>query len=179
MAAGDADSALGLNPDAAAVQALGVTATAELACLAEPVSDEYVPLLAGAAAAQAQTLYVAGYGGSFEQTIRKEIFPAFTKKFGGTVEYIAGNSTDTVAKLQAQRGNQQIDVAIVDDGPMYQAIALGFCAPIVGLPDADIVKAARYKDDKAVGMGLVAGVHDRAFQCRLETHLLFEELRPL
>jgi len=107
-------------------------------------------------AAQAQTLYVAGYGGSFEQTIRKEIVPAFVKKFGGTVEYIAGNSTDTVAKLQAQRGNQQIDVAIVDDGPMYQAIALGFCAPIVGLPDADIVKSARYKDDKAVGMGLVA-----------------------
>ena len=112
--------------------------------------------LAGATAAQAQTLYVAGYGGSFEQTIRKEIMPAFTKKFGATVEYIAGNSTDTVAKLQAQRGNQQIDVAIVDDGPMYQAIALGFCAPIVGLPDADIVKSARYKDDKAVGMGLVA-----------------------
>ncbi|HEV2958177.1 MAG TPA: ABC transporter substrate-binding protein [Xanthobacteraceae bacterium] len=112
--------------------------------------------LTGAAAAQAQTLYVAGYGGSFEQTIRKEIMPAFAKKFGASVEYIAGNSTDTVAKLQAQRGNQQIDVAIVDDGPMYQAIALGFCAPIVGLPDADIVKSARYKDDKAVGMGLVA-----------------------
>jgi putative spermidine/putrescine transport system substrate-binding protein len=112
--------------------------------------------LASAVTAQAQTLYVAGYGGSFEQTIRKEILPAFAKKFGTTVEYIAGNSTDTVAKLQAQRGNQQIDVAIVDDGPMYQAIALGFCAPIVGLPDADIVKSARYKDDKAVGMGLVA-----------------------
>jgi putative spermidine/putrescine transport system substrate-binding protein len=111
--------------------------------------------LASAAAAQAQTLYVAGYGGSFEQTIRKEIMPAFTKKFGASVEFIAGNSTDTVAKLQAQRSNQQIDVAIVDDGPMYQAIALGFCAPIVGLPEADIVKAARYKDDKAVGMGLV------------------------
>lgn len=112
--------------------------------------------LAAAAGAQAQTLYVAGYGGSFEQTIRKEIMPAFTKKFGAPVEYIAGNSTDTVAKLQAQRGNQQIDVAIVDDGPMYQAMALGFCAPIVGLPDADIVKSARYKDDKAVGIGLVA-----------------------
>ena len=112
--------------------------------------------LAGAPGAQAQTLYVAGYGGSFEQTLRKEIMPAFVRKFGGTVEYIAGNSTDTVAKLQAQRSNQQIDVAIVDDGPMYQAIALGFCAPIAGLPEADIVKAARYKDDKAVGMGLVA-----------------------
>jgi putative spermidine/putrescine transport system substrate-binding protein len=39
---------------------------------------------------------------------------------------------------------------------MYQAIALGFCAPIAGMPDADIVKSARYKDDKAVGIGLVA-----------------------
>jgi putative spermidine/putrescine transport system substrate-binding protein len=39
---------------------------------------------------------------------------------------------------------------------MYQAIALGFCAPIAGLPDADIVKSARYKEDKAVGVGLVA-----------------------
>jgi putative spermidine/putrescine transport system substrate-binding protein len=113
---------------------------------------------AGALGAQAQdkTLYVAGYGGSFEQTIRKEIMPAFEKKFGAKVDFIAGNSTDTLAKLQAQRGNQQIDVAIVDDGPMYQAIALGFCAPIVGMPDQDIVKSARYKDDKAVGIGLVA-----------------------
>jgi putative spermidine/putrescine transport system substrate-binding protein len=111
--------------------------------------------IASTAAAQTQTLYVAGYGGSFEQTIRKAIIPAFTKQFGGTVEYIAGNSTDTLAKLQAQRSNQQIDVAIVDDGPMYQAIALGFCAPIAGLPEADIVKSARYKEDKAVGIGLV------------------------
>jgi putative spermidine/putrescine transport system substrate-binding protein len=109
-----------------------------------------------AAKAAERTLYVAGYGGSTEQTIRKQIMPAFTKKFGVAVEYIAGNSTDTVAKLQAQRGNQQIDVAIVDDGPMYQAIALGFCAPIVGLPEADIVTSARYKDNQAVGIGLVA-----------------------
>ena len=43
------------------------------------------------------------------------------------VEYVAGNSTDTLAKLQAQKANQVIDVAIVDDGPMYQAIQLGFC----------------------------------------------------
>src|SRR6266705_1837873 len=116
-----------------------------------------VTALVAAFAAQAQqkTLYVAGYGGSFELTIRKEIVPAFEKKFAAKVEYIAGNSTDTVAKLQAQRGNQQIDVAIVDDGPMYQAIALGFCAPIERL-SADIVKSARYKDDRAVGIGLVA-----------------------
>ena len=113
--------------------------------------------LSGAIGAQAQqkTFYVAGYGGSFEQTMRKEIIPAFEKKHGVKVEYVAGNSTDTLAKLQAQKGNQQIDVVIVDDGPMYQAISLGFCAPIKGLPAADIYDSAKYKDDMAVGIGLV------------------------
>ena len=114
-------------------------------------------VLAGALSAQAQqkTFYVAGYGGSFEQTMRKEIIPAFEKAHGVKIEYVAGNSTDTLAKLQAQKANQQIDVAIVDDGPMYQAISLGFCAPIHGLPEADIYDSAKYKGGKAVGIGLV------------------------
>src|SRR4051812_2280477 len=96
--------------------------------------------MAGVIGAQAQekTLYVAGYGGSFEQTMRKEIIPAFEKKHGVKVEYIAGNSTDTLAKLIAQKANQQIDVAIEDDGPMYQTINLGFCAPIQGLNTDEI-----------------------------------------
>jgi putative spermidine/putrescine transport system substrate-binding protein len=76
-------------------------------------------LAPSAVLAQQKTLYVAGYGGSFEKTIRDEVIPAFEKANGIKVEYVAGNSTDTLAKLQAQKGNQQIDVAIVDDGPMY------------------------------------------------------------
>jgi len=39
---------------------------------------------------------------------------------------------------------------------MYQGINLGFCAPIHGLAANDLYPAARYKDDKAVGIGLVA-----------------------
>ena len=105
--------------------------------------------------AQQKTLYVAGYGGSFEKTIRDEVIPAFEQANGVKVEYVAGNSTDTLAKLQAQKGNQQIDVIIVDDGPMYQAIQLGFCAKVEGVP-ADLYDAARFKDDLAVGTGLVA-----------------------
>src|ERR671919_861704 len=87
-----------------------------------------VALLAATSAfAQSKTLTVAAYGGSWEQTLRKEMIPAFEQKHGVKVEYVAGNSTDTLAKLQAQKANQVIDVAIVDDGPMYQAIQLGFC----------------------------------------------------
>src|SRR3954451_2003114 len=107
------------------------------------------------ATAQQKTLYVAGYGGSFEKTIRDEVIPAFEKENGVKVEYVAGNSTDTLAKLQAQKGNQQIDVAIVDDGPMYQAIQLGFCGKLEGLP-ADLYDTARFKDDRAVAIGIVA-----------------------
>ena len=53
--------------------------------------------------AQPKTLYVAAYGGSFEQTMRKEVIPPFEKKYGLKIEYVAGNSTDTLAKLQAQK----------------------------------------------------------------------------
>ena len=80
--------------------------------------------LSANAAAQ-QKLVVAGYGGSFEDIMRKDIFPPFAKQHGVELDYVAGNSTNTVARLQAQKSNQQIDVAIIDDGPMYQAIALG------------------------------------------------------
>jgi putative spermidine/putrescine transport system substrate-binding protein len=82
-------------------------------------------LLAGALPAEAQqkTLTVAAYGGVWDSHLRKEVFPEFEKKHGVKVEYVAGNSTDTLAKLQAQKGNQVIDVAIMDDGVMYQAIS--------------------------------------------------------
>src|SRR5260221_14394977 len=63
--------------------------------------------------AQEKTLTVAAYGGSFEQTMRKEIIPGFEAKGGVKIVYVAGNSTDTLAKLQAQKSNQQIDVIIV------------------------------------------------------------------
>ena len=119
------------------------------------VAMNVAALIVSPALAQQKTLYVAGYGGSYEKTIREEVIPAFEQANGIKVEYVAGNSTDTLAKLQAQKGNQQIDVAIVDDGPMYQAIQLGFCGKVDGL-SADLYDAARFKDDRAVGTGLVA-----------------------
>jgi putative spermidine/putrescine transport system substrate-binding protein len=113
-----------------------------------------VALVAATSAfAQSRTLTVAAYGGSWEQTLRKEMIPAFEQKHGVKVEYVAGNSTDTLAKLQAQKANQAIDVAIVDDGPMYQAIQLGFCGKIDGLDKSQLYPAALFKDDRAVAVG--------------------------
>lgn len=112
---------------------------------------------AGSAFAQQKTLYVAGYGGSYEQTMRKEVIPAFEKQANVKVEYVAGNSTDTLAKLQAQKGNQQIDVVIVDDGPAYQAVSLGFCGTLTDAAVyADVAPVMKFKSNKAVGLGMVA-----------------------
>lgn len=122
--------------------------TIRLAAAGAMIAVATVPALA-----QQKTLTVAGYGGSWEQTLRKDVFPAFEAKHGVKIEYTAGNSTDTIAKLQAQKSNQVIDVAIVDDGPMYQAIALGFCAKIDGLDKSQLYPTAVFKDDKAVAVG--------------------------
>lgn len=109
-----------------------------------------------AAQAQQKTFTLAGYGGSFEKTMREQVLPAFAAKHNIKVEYVAGNSTDTLAKLQAQKGNQVIDAIIVDDGPMYQAVELGFCG---SLADADVYKDVysimKFKSNKAIGVGMV------------------------
>ncbi|WP_159998447.1 ABC transporter substrate-binding protein [Roseomonas sp. 18066] len=83
-------------------------------------------LASGSAMAQ-QRLVVAAYGGSYESVMREQVIPAFERANNVRVDYLAGNSTDTLARLQAQKGNQQIGVIVVDDGPMFQAISLGFC----------------------------------------------------
>jgi putative spermidine/putrescine transport system substrate-binding protein len=108
-----------------------------------------------AALAQAK-LTVAGYGGSFEDMMRKEIMPAFEKKTGAKLEYVAGNSTDNIARMQAQRGNMEVDVAIVDDGPMFQAVALGLCRELKGVNFAELYPVADMKTGKSVTIGVVA-----------------------
>jgi putative spermidine/putrescine transport system substrate-binding protein len=110
-------------------------------------------MLAASALAESKTLVVASYGGSWELEMRKHVIPDFEKKHGIKVEYVAGNSTDTLAKLQAQKANQVIDVAIMDDGVMYQAIQLGFCGTIDGLDKSELYPAASFKGDKAVAVG--------------------------
>ena len=111
--------------------------------------------LVGVAEAQQKTLYVAAYGGSFEQTMRKEVFPPFEQQHGIAIEYVAGNSTDNLARLQAQKGREQIDVAILDDGPMYQAVALGFCAALAKAPVYDaLYDLAKVPSGKAVMVGM-------------------------
>lgn len=104
-----------------------------------------------------QTLTVGGYGGSFETLMKEHIIPPFEKANGVTVQFVPGNSTENLARLLAQKGNQEMDVVILDDGPMYQAEALGFCDSLGELPSLpDIYDIARMGSDKAIGVGFVA-----------------------
>ncbi|WP_108661753.1 ABC transporter substrate-binding protein [Acuticoccus kandeliae] len=116
-----------------------------------------IPIAGLTSAAHAQeTLTVGGYGGSFETLMKELVIPQFEKENDVKVEFVSGNSTENLARLVAQKGNQDLDVVILDDGPMYQADALGFCAPLAdGVINADVYDNAQFSDN-AVGLGYVA-----------------------
>ncbi|HUL12241.1 MAG TPA: ABC transporter substrate-binding protein [Methylococcaceae bacterium] len=105
------------------------------------------------------TLYFAGYSGGFQKMVQKEIIPDFEAKNDVNIVYVAGNSSELIAKLQAQKGNQEINIALVDDGPMHQAVQFGLCdkvADAAGYNDIyDVAKPSTF-GGYAVGVGLVA-----------------------
>ena len=54
--------------------------------------------LLGALPAMAQQkLTVAAYGGVWDSHLREKVFPDFEKKHNVKIDYVAGNSTDTLA----------------------------------------------------------------------------------
>lgn len=109
------------------------------------------------AAISADTLYVGGAGGSTQKVFEEKIIPAFEAKTGAKVVYVPGNSTDILAKLVAQKGKQDMSLAIIDDGPMFQAMEQGLCSPLDDSgPIKDLYPAARMPGGKAVGIGFFA-----------------------
>ena len=120
-------------------------------------SNALALLYAAPVLAQDKTLTLGGYGGSFETLMKEHVIPAFEQEHGVTVQFVPGNSTENLARLQAQRENQELDVVFLDDGPMYQAVALGFCDTVADAPVMqDIYDIARMGTDKAIGTGFVA-----------------------
>ncbi|HSV81554.1 MAG TPA: ABC transporter substrate-binding protein, partial [Ramlibacter sp.] len=107
------------------------------------------------ALAQQPTLYLGAYGGSTEKLFKEKILPPFEAKHGVKVVYVAGNSTDTLAKLQAQKDKQELDVVLLDDGPMEQAVQFGFCDAVKPEAYRPLYPLARL-GDKSVAVGVVA-----------------------
>lgn len=71
------------------------------------------------------TLYVGGPGGTMQKLFQERIIPAFEASHKVKIAYVPGISSELVAKLQAQSGKQEMNVVVVDDGPMYHAIQYG------------------------------------------------------
>lgn len=111
--------------------------------------------LSSSASAQ-QTMYVAGPGGGLQRLFQSQIIPDFEARHNVKITYVAGISREIVAKLQAQSGRQEINVAIVDDGPLYQAIQYGFCDKLANAPIYDNVYSFARFGENGIGVGLVA-----------------------
>lgn len=112
-------------------------------------------LSTGVMNAQEQTLFLGAYGGSTETLMNEVIIPQWEEKTGAKVVYVAGRSTDTLAKLRAQEGNQELDVVFLDDIPMSQAIGFGYCESVDEATYDGLYDAARMPESKAVGVGLI------------------------
>jgi putative spermidine/putrescine transport system substrate-binding protein len=117
-----------------------------------------VGILLGAYQVQAATpLVLACYPGAPETFFRSEIIPRFEKEFDAKVTYLTSNSPGTIAKMQAQKDDPQIDVACIDDGPLVQAKGMGLVQATdpSKLPNLkEIQEVSQFKDGIGVGWGL-------------------------
>src|SRR5690606_35285955 len=114
----------------------------------------------GDALAQRDFVFAAN-GGPYEAGFRKDAIPRFEKENNVRVIYQPGVSLQTLAKLQAQRNNPQIDVSLVDDGPAWQACQLGLTEKLdlARLPNhTQMYEAAYEKDNCGIGMAVNAAV---------------------
>jgi putative spermidine/putrescine transport system substrate-binding protein len=109
--------------------------------------------------AQTRELVVAAWGDPYEAGWRKALVPRFEKENNAKVVWVQGFSSQTLAKLRAQKDNPQIDVAMLDDGPHRQAAALGLVEKIdrSKLSDAkDLYDVAFEPGDLGIGFAIAA-----------------------
>jgi putative spermidine/putrescine transport system substrate-binding protein len=112
-------------------------------------------LSAGAAHAQAKTIYIGMNGGTMEKAYTQYVFPAFEKLYGAKVVVVPGTSSDILAKAQANKDKPQMHVMFLDDGIMVRAIGMGLCEKQRPSPALnDLYPAARFKGDMASGVSL-------------------------
>ena len=71
----------------------------------------------------------ATYPGAFEESYRKILVPYVQKETGAQVTLTPILALDQVAKITAARSNPPFDVALLDEGPMLEALPLDIFAP--------------------------------------------------
>jgi putative spermidine/putrescine transport system substrate-binding protein len=91
-------------------------------------------------AAAADPLVVATFPGTWNEAHRDVLAPYFRKKTGADVTQTILLATDQVAKLEAARGKPPFDVAIMDEGPLLDAVKAGV------IEKYPVDKSPNYKD---------------------------------
>jgi putative spermidine/putrescine transport system substrate-binding protein len=76
-------------------------------------------------AAAKDALVVATFPGTWSEVHRDILGPYFRKKTGADLTQTVMLATDQVAKLEAAKGHPPFDVAIMDEGPLLDAVKLG------------------------------------------------------
>jgi putative spermidine/putrescine transport system substrate-binding protein len=102
-------------------------------------------------------LVFAFWGGRWEAAL-KGALADFEREYGVKISWVAGSSVENLAKIQAQRGRPQIDVAIMDDIPALQGKKLGVWAGLDegALPNkAKLFDLAKFPDNEGVGFGTI------------------------
>ncbi len=115
--------------------------------------------LGGNALAQTKDFVVAAWGDPYEGAWRKALVPEFEKANNVKVVWVQGFSSQTLAKLRAQKDTPEIDIAMMDDGPSRLAGALGLVEEI---DRSKLTDAANFYDvafepgNHALAFGLTA-----------------------
>ena len=114
-------------------------------------------LIAGSAQAQAQgqTLTVASFGGNIDNALRKAM-SGFEQKFGVTIRWVPGNTTENAAKVVATKASPEYDVAMLDDVAQEGVSKLGLLAKLdmsVVTNYNDLRKQAKFPSMDGVPIG--------------------------
>ena len=111
--------------------------------------------------AQQSRVVVASFGGAWERDTRTDLITPFEKDHNARVDYVVGLSTETLARLKAQKDNPQMDVIMLDDVLTAEAVSLGLIEKLTPaeIPNMkDLRKDGRFSNDHGVGMTFSATV---------------------
>ncbi|WP_306118938.1 MULTISPECIES: ABC transporter substrate-binding protein [unclassified Roseitalea] len=87
-------------------------------------------LLATTAAANAQSITINSFGGSYEEAHRECIIDPFEQETGATVQIVTAYSADAFAQLRAQKDAPQFDVIHFSGGQEIVGAQEGLLSPI-------------------------------------------------
>ena len=104
---------------------------------------------------QGQTLTVASWGCALDKTYQKA-FAGFEQKYGVTIKWVPGTTSENAAKVLASRANPEYDIAMLDDVAfegVSKAGALAKLDPAIVTNLADILPQAigHRRDGIAIG----------------------------